>query len=62
MYPIVCKYHATHCHDCMVCVAFDKALKAALSTYTTPPHAHPAVVNMQVTEWIGKVFPVPAEQ
>ena len=58
-YPTVCQKHASHCHDCMHCIAFDQAVKQQLSTYTLPPSAHPAVVRLQVQEWIGKAFPIP---
>lgn len=62
MYPIVCKYHTSHCHECMVCVAFDTAVKAHISNYTTPPQFHPAVVKLKTQEWMGSIFPVPATQ
>lgn len=61
MYPTLCRNHQQHCDNCMVCIAFDKAVKEQLSTYTTPPESHPVVVNVRVQEWIGKVFPIPSK-
>ena len=60
-YPTMCQKHASHCDECMSCIAFDQAVKKQLSSYTPPPHSHPAVVKMRVEEWIGKAFPVPSK-
>jgi hypothetical protein len=57
MYPIVCRWHTTHCEECGSCRAFDHAVKKELASFTTPPSSHIAVVAPRVREWIESLFP-----